>query len=178
MSTLTAEPKQALFTREEILERINYALMDHDLWEWGWSAKVGSAKKQLGSCNYRTKTICISLPLANITGEEGLDDTILHEVAHALAGSQAGHGPLWKAVCREIGANPNRTAKLNPVQLAETYKWESRCAICESHGDGRKRRKHHRRGKLRCGYCSKERELTNIIEYRSLADPVSGWSTF
>lgn len=178
MSTLTVEPTQALFTREEILERVNFALMDHELWEYGWSAKVGSAKKQLGSCHYRTKNIYISLPLANLTGEEQLEDTILHEIAHAIAGSKAGHGPAWKAVCREIGANPNRTVELDPGQVDELYKWESRCPTCESSGIGRGIKKHHRRGKLRCGYCSKERKLTVIIEYRSLAQRSSGWSTF
>jgi len=44
--------------------------------------------------------------------EEQVRDTILHEIAHAIAGHKAGHGWQWKAECRRIGANPNRTADL------------------------------------------------------------------
>ena len=31
-------------------------------------------------------------------------DTILHEIAHALAGAKAKHGPAWKAIARRLGA--------------------------------------------------------------------------
>ena len=34
-------------------------------------------------------------------------DTILHEVAHALTPGD-NHGPLWRRVCRQIGARPER----------------------------------------------------------------------
>lgn len=112
------------------------------------------------------------------TNEEQLEDTILHEVAHAIAGSRAGHGPAWKSVCREIGANPNRTVELMPGQTDELYKWESRCPTCENQNNGRGRKKHHRRGKIRRGFCSNQRGLPIPIEYRSLAQPNNGWNTF
>ena len=38
--------------------------------------------------------------------EEEIRDTVLHEIAHAIAGPEAGHGPLWKATARRIGATP------------------------------------------------------------------------
>ena len=38
--------------------------------------------------------------------EEQIRDTVLHEIAHAIAGHEAGHGPLWKATARRIGATP------------------------------------------------------------------------
>ena len=38
--------------------------------------------------------------------EEQIRDTVLHEIAHAIAGHGAGHGPLWKATARRIGATP------------------------------------------------------------------------
>ena len=38
--------------------------------------------------------------------EEQLLDTVLHEIAHAIAGHEAGHGLLWKATARRIGATP------------------------------------------------------------------------
>ena len=38
-------------------------------------------------------------------------DTILHEIAHALAVARAGHGPAWKTVARRIGATPKAHAE-------------------------------------------------------------------
>ena len=38
--------------------------------------------------------------------DESIQDTVLHEIAHALAAPEAGHGPLWKTVARRIGAAP------------------------------------------------------------------------
>ena len=33
------------------------------------------------------------------------EETILHEIAHILAGCKNGHNHRWKEVCREIGGN-------------------------------------------------------------------------
>ncbi len=41
---------------------------------------------------------------------EQVRDTVLHEIAHAIAGPEAGHGPLWKATARRIGATPRARA--------------------------------------------------------------------
>jgi len=41
---------------------------------------------------------------------EQLTDTILHEIAHALAGPAAKHGPAWKAIARRLGATPKSCA--------------------------------------------------------------------
>ena len=40
-----------------------------------------------------------------------MTDTILHEIAHAIAGANAGHGPVWKAVAKRIGAAPRARAE-------------------------------------------------------------------
>lgn len=36
--------------------------------------------------------------------------TTIHELAHVLAGYQAGHGPEWKAACGELGLNCAKAA--------------------------------------------------------------------
>lgn len=38
-------------------------------------------------------------------------DTVLHEIAHALAGHEAKHGPVWQKIAKEIGANGQRVTK-------------------------------------------------------------------
>lgn len=35
-------------------------------------------------------------------------DVILHEIAHFVAGAEAGHGPAWKRACLRVGARPER----------------------------------------------------------------------
>lgn len=40
-------------------------------------------------------------------------DTILHEIAHALAGPAARHGPAWKSIARRLGATPKSCAPEN-----------------------------------------------------------------
>jgi hypothetical protein len=57
-------------------------------------------------CKYRTKRIEISKYYAQHSPRESILDTLLHEIAHALAGPKAGHGPSWKAIAVRIGANP------------------------------------------------------------------------
>ena len=85
-------------------------LMDrHGLkdWELGFSA----AKTRLGSCDSGRKIIRLSLKHAAGSPEGEVKDTILHEIAHALAGPAARHGPEWKAVASRLGATPKSCAQ-------------------------------------------------------------------
>ncbi len=76
----------------------------HGLEEWMLHFNV--ARRKLGECRPREKLILLSRPHA-VNGPPGqVTDTILHEIAHALAGPEAGHGPAWKAIARRIGATP------------------------------------------------------------------------
>lgn len=69
----------------------------------------------LGRCNYTTKIIELSTKytLANYDNIAVIEDTIRHEIAHAIAyilfGEKArGHGRYWKHVAVEVGAKPSR----------------------------------------------------------------------
>ena len=72
----------------------------------GWTLAFGEARKRLGACHFRHHVIWISRTHALDGSEEQIRDTVLHEIAHAIAGPEAGHGPLWKAIARRIGATP------------------------------------------------------------------------
>lgn len=50
--------------------------------------------------------------------EDKVRDVILHEIAHALAGYEAKHGPQWKAVARRIGAEPKSCAYVPEAHAA------------------------------------------------------------
>lgn len=80
--------------------------------EWGfaWNRR----KRAMGRCVFPIAGVTpgsIQLSEGFVLGNNSEDlivDTILHEIAHGLAGSTAGHGLLWKEWCRRVGANPER----------------------------------------------------------------------
>ncbi|MXX07831.1 MAG: SprT family zinc-dependent metalloprotease [Gammaproteobacteria bacterium] len=84
-------------------------LMDrHGLTDW--SFRFNDAEKKLGVCRYREKRILLSRGHAANGARDQVTDTILHEIAHALAGPRAGHGSDWKTVARQLGATPKSCA--------------------------------------------------------------------
>ena len=76
----------------------------------GWTFAFVEAKKSLGNCHFQHRVIRISRTHALEGSEEQIRDTMLHEIAHAIAGYEAGHGPLWKVTARRIGATPRARA--------------------------------------------------------------------
>lgn len=100
-------------------------LMDaHGLTDW--TLTFDKAKGRFGVCRYRTRTIGLSAPLVALNGEDDVRDTILHEIAHALAGPGTGHGPVWKATAKRIGARPERTVDAATVNTP-THAWTGAC---------------------------------------------------
>ena len=71
-----------------------------------WTLAFVEARRRLGDCHFGDRVIRISRAHALQGSEEQIRDTVLHEIAHAIAGPEAGHGPLWKATARRIGATP------------------------------------------------------------------------
>jgi hypothetical protein len=87
----------------------------HGLLQDGWTFRMGKGTKSFGRCRIKyngaglpLKEISISRPLSSVNTLERCKDTILHEIAHAIAGIRNGHNYVWKRVCLEIGAPPVR----------------------------------------------------------------------
>jgi hypothetical protein len=78
-------------------------------------------RRSMGKCSFRGGIpflIGISGPVfAILENEIQFRDTVLHEIAHAIAGIQAGHKIEWKLVARMVGANPERTCDSLPVSV-------------------------------------------------------------
>ena len=111
----------------------------HGLTEQGWTFRWSNAKREIGSAQVRTikdpktrkkserRTIVLSRPLVQLNDEEQIRDTILHEIAHALAGVEHGHDHVWKAVCKKIGAIPKRIAGEEVNTVDARYQLICRC---------------------------------------------------
>lgn len=73
-----------------------------------WSFQFSPAKSWLGQCQHNAQLIKLSIRHAFTLPVDDVTDTILHEIAHALAGHGVAHGPEWKAIAVRIGARPVR----------------------------------------------------------------------
>ncbi len=90
-----------------------------------WSFGFDSAKTRAGQCNYTEKRITVSRHLAARYEDDEIHQVLLHEVAHALAGARAGHGPRWKAIARDLGYEGGRTVE-TPI-APDLAPWIGRC---------------------------------------------------
>jgi predicted SprT family Zn-dependent metalloprotease len=111
-------------------------MVQHGLGHWAFG--FDRARTRLGSCQYirnvltgatRDHKITLTRYIASAPTWQ-IRDTILHEIAHAIDVERRGtsdHGPTWKAICREIGADPSRTAD---CEIEAPAKWTLRCTKC------------------------------------------------
>ena len=90
-----------------------------------WSFAFDNASKRAGLCDYGKKRISVSRHLAARWDDDEVHQTLLHEVAHAMAGPAAGHGPAWKRIAAELGYVGGTTHRgETAVELAP---WIGRC---------------------------------------------------
>ncbi|WP_040162830.1 SprT-like domain-containing protein [Microbacterium gorillae] len=68
-----------------------------------WTFGFDNAKRRAGLCDYGRKRISVSRYLTARYDDDTNHQTLLHEVAHAIAGPSAGHGAAWKRVARDLG---------------------------------------------------------------------------
>lgn len=73
-----------------------------------WTFAFDNARTRAGLCQYDKKRISVSKLLAARYDDDEIHQVLLHEVAHALAGASAGHGPRWKAIARDLGYEGKR----------------------------------------------------------------------
>ena len=90
-----------------------------------WTFGFDNAKRRAGLCDYTQKRISVSRYLTARYDDETNHQTLLHEVAHALAGAGAGHGSRWKAVARDLGYVGGTTHRGEPAN--ELAPWIGVC---------------------------------------------------
>lgn len=140
-------------------------LMDqHGLLDNGWRFRWSNAKRAMGSASIRkspssrtgsateVKTLALSRFLVKLNPASEVRDTILHEIAHALAGIEHGHDHVWKAACRKIGAEPKRLASEEVRFIQPRY--AIRCLSCDQVvGERHRRVASHRLSEAHCRAC-------------------------
>jgi predicted SprT family Zn-dependent metalloprotease len=124
----------------------------------GWHFAFNRRKAALGLCRYDTKRIELSHHFVLRNDEPAVRDTILHEIAHALAGPEAGHGPRWQQMCRQIGASPQR---VDYQAAMPRGKWQATCPGC-----GRTYNRHRRPMRNRIYTCRTCGPQTGQVQFR------------
>lgn len=129
----------------------------------GWRVEFDRAKTRAGQCRYRDRVISLSAPLMRLQGEAEVRETVLHEVAHALAGSSAGHGPAWQTIAMRIGASGNRMLSAKAVPRKD---WVGTCPA------GHEAHRHRRPSQpLSCGQCSRTFSPDALLHWTYRGNP-------
>ncbi len=145
-------------TELERVRRWADALIDLHL-DRSWSFGFDNAKTRAGLCDYTAKRITVSRHLAARYQDDEIHQVLLHEVAHALAGARAGHGPRWRAVAAELGYEGKR---LHDGAIAEDLApWVGTCPAGHVHHRYREPTR-----TLACGRCSRRFDDANAITWR------------
>lgn len=138
------------------------ALINMHLDPNAWSFGFDHAKRRAGLCNFTKKRITVSRYLATKFDDDEVHQILLHEVAHALAGPHAGHGPAWKRKASEIGYVGGRT---HDGEIAHEHApWVGACPAGHSHYRFRKPIREQS-----CGRCSRSFSRTHLIDWRRRA---------
>lgn len=140
-------------------EKIARELMAKHL-DDSWTLAFNSKLTALGQCNYTQKKILLSKPLTEVNNEQILREVVLHEIAHALTPSWAGHNSTWKEKCLEIGGTGKKYGN-REAYIIFTY-----VGTCPNgHKIYRKGRPYMK--KLgSCAKCSPEFSLHNLITWK------------
>ncbi|MET0302899.1 MAG: SprT-like domain-containing protein [Microbacteriaceae bacterium] len=123
-----------------------------------WTFAFDSAKTRAGLCDYGRKRITVSRHLAGRFDDDAIHQVLLHEVAHAVAGSKAGHGPVWKKTAAELGYVGSR---LHDGAIAsELAPWVGTCPNGHEHYRYRRPTR-----ALSCAKCSRRFDPSLAIEW-------------
>lgn len=124
-----------------------------------WSFGFDNAKTRAGLCNYTDRRISVSKYLAARYEDDEIHQVLLHEVAHALAGTRAGHGPKWKAIAAGLGYEGKR---LHDGETAHEFApWVGTCPAGHLHYRYRRPTR-----AAACGECTRRFDPSHAIDWR------------
>lgn len=68
-----------------------------------WSLEFDNAKTRAGVCKHGPKIIGLSRLFIDVSTDEEIMQTLLHEIAHAMVDAKAGHNQKWRDTATSIG---------------------------------------------------------------------------
>lgn len=123
-----------------------------------WQVTFDGAKRRAGQCRYAEQVISLSAGLTQLHSADEVRETVLHEIAHALAGPGAGHGPVWRATARRIGSDASRCVPADAPRLPGEW-----LGVCPA---GHTVERHRRPERvLTCPRCSPRFDVANVFAW-------------
>ena len=97
-----------------------------------WKITFDYAKRRAGACIYSKKELSFSIYFLRNSSAFDLNDTLLHEISHALVGPNQGHNHIWKKKALSIGCSGQVYHSLNfsnPkwIKYCSNLCWEYTC---------------------------------------------------
>ena len=83
-----------------------------------WHLTFDDAKTRAGVCRPARKEIGLSRPLIRLYSPEQVTETVLHEIAHALAGPGHGHDRKWRTIAAGGLSGLTNIATANAASVA------------------------------------------------------------
>jgi len=125
----------------------------------GWRLVFDNARTRAGVCRYSRREIGLSRMLTALHSTDLVRGTILHEIAHALAGSRHGHDAAWQAKARAIGGDGERRMSASAPRPAAP--WVGTCIR------GHKVTRHRRPARpSSCRECGSTFDLAHLLLWR------------
>ncbi len=95
----------------QLMDELGRELLGTTLAAYGWTFGFDRARKRLGVCRIHQKRITLSTHLSQTLPAADVEDTVRHEIAHAIDVERRGrssHDRTWKALAVACGAAPAR----------------------------------------------------------------------
>ncbi|MDR1213589.1 MAG: SprT-like domain-containing protein [Propionibacteriaceae bacterium] len=121
-----------------------------------WSFDFDHARARVGCCHFQTRRITVSRHLTPQLSQQELEQAVLHEIAHALVGAEAGHGPAWRQIAGRLGYTGRRTIDLPAARRQARWR-----AVCPR---GHELLRHRRPPDgACCGACARQGERHRLV---------------
>lgn len=115
------------------IERLAYIELEKwGLIEKGWNFTFNRAIGFAGYCNPRPKEIQLSKPIALVSTDVFILDTIRHEIAHALVGCHNQHNHIWKRKAIEVGCTTNDVTYKESKEILDLRLSKTKYVMCYS----------------------------------------------
>jgi len=137
---MSSQPERTLMEVEvyalRLLDELGRHILGASLLSRGWTFQFDRARVRLGCCVFKrhrvfVRTISVSLFHARAGVTPDVEDTIRHEIAHALdfeLRGKSAHDARWKALATQCGAIPK--ARSGERVRDDAAPWRVSCASC------------------------------------------------
>lgn len=153
-------PTVGVVAEVDEVSALAHELIGTHLGRAGWTFGFDNARRRAGACDYAKRRITVSRHLAPGFSTDEARQVLLHEIAHAIAGHRAAHGPRWKAIAGRLGYTGDRLWR--GAEHTDTAPWIGTCPAGHEHFRFRRPS-----GAQSCGRCSRRFTSSALISWRA-----------